>query len=426
MERRLQQRFLKLVHSHMRSAHALAAGVASMPNFQSAFAGTQAAWRFLNNDRVTLPALVAPLREIGVGQTQQIHSQFVMLVHDWSKLTFKHPRRKQDLAQRTHAADIGYELTTALLVNPDNGAPIAPMELHLKTAQGMVSTRRPRPQVVHHNNQVLPTMKASGSWGLARPVVHVIDQELDSVDHFRQWAAKGHKFLVRAGKRRVCWRGKSHLLTEISQELKRQNQLRHVGTVSYQGKGVPLWVAETEVVLNRPARKHLQSQFYRIPGRPLTLRFLIVQVHNEQGETIAEWMLLSNVPLDWASTEHLAYCYYWRWRIESFFKLLKGHGHQIEYWQQATGIAIARRLLVASMACVVVWQLQEDNSKDAIELKKTLVRLSGRQMKRSRPYTAPALLAGLWTLLSMLELMAHKDLRQLKRLAQQYLSFDTG
>ena len=38
-------------------------------------------------------------------------------------------------------------------------------------------------------------------------------------------------------------------------------------------------------------------------------------------------------------------------------------------------------------------------------------------MKRTRPHTAPALLAGLWVMLSMLALLEHYDLDDLKRLA---------
>jgi hypothetical protein len=132
------------------------------------------------------------------------------------------------------------------------------------------------------------------------------------------------------------------------------------------------------------------------------------------------------MPVEWTSTEQLARCYYWRWRIESFFKLLKSHGQQLEQWQQETGLAIGRRLLVAAMACVVIWQLQADASPEAVELKNVLVRLSGRQTKRHRPHTAPALLAGLWILLSMLALLEDYPLSDLKRLAAQIPYLDTG
>ena len=191
----------------------------------------------------------------------------------------------------------------------------------------------------------------------------------------------------------------------------------------YQGRAAQLWVTETEVVLAQPARTMVpcgrgkkKKKQVEIPGPPLTLRLIVVQVRDDNGQMLATWHLLSNAPATLLSAEQLARCYYWRWRIESYFKLLKSHGQQLEHWQQETGAAIFRRLLVATMACVTVWHLQSDSSPAATELKTTLIRFSGRQTKRTRPHTAPALLAGLWVALTMLEYLEHHDLKDLKRL----------
>jgi hypothetical protein len=57
-------------------------------------------------------------------------------------------------------------------------------------------------------------------------------------------------------------------------------------------------------------------------------------------------------------------------------------------------------------------------------MREVLVRLSGRQMKRgrgARGFTEPALMAGLAILVPMLDLLAHCDLEQLRRLAQTTL-----
>jgi hypothetical protein len=418
LERRLQSRFMALVHSHLQAAPKLAAGIASLPSAGSAFASTQAAWRFLNNDRVSLAALIEPLRQVGRDRVRDSAADFVLLVHDWCKLSYDHPTRKTDLTQLTHVDDVGYELTTALLVSAENGLPLAPVEMHLRTARGMLSTRTQAPRTRPHLEQILPTMNASQTWGLDRPVVHVIDREADSVDHYRRWDKHGHSFLIRADDRRVKWNGKPWLLSEIGRELRREDKLSHVGDATYQGRAAQLWVAETDVVLHRPAKKNVAGRKYERPGRPLPLRFIKAQVRDLQGRVLATWMLLSNAPAAWAGAEKLARCYYWRWKIESFFKLLKSHGQQLEQWLQETGPAIARRLLIASMACVVVWQLQADDSPRAVELKKILVRLSGRQMKYGTTHTAPALLAGLWALLSTLALLEHHDLDDLKSLAE--------
>jgi hypothetical protein len=415
VESRLQKRYLIVVQSHLRSAPELAAGVASFPGTSEAFAATQATWRFLNNQRIGMPDLVEPLREVGRSRVRELKSRFVLLVHDWCKLSFTYGKR--DLTQLTHATDIGYELTTALMVSADDGSPLAPMEMHLKTAAGVISTRDPTPQGVPHLDQVLPTMEASRRWELDKSLLHVIDREADSVDYFRKWDAAGFKFLVRADDRRVQWSGKSVLLSEIRRSLAQRGEFRKVtDEASYRGKAAQLWVAETQVVLNRPAKKNVRGKRFQVAGRPLSLRYVVVQLRDGTGKVLAEWMLLTNAS-KCVHTEHLARCYYWRWRIESYFKLLKSHGQQLEQWQQETGPAIARRLLVASMACVVVWQLQTDDTPQAMALKAILIRLSGRQMKRTRPHTAPALLAGLWVMLSMLALLEHYDLDDLKRLA---------
>jgi hypothetical protein len=410
----------------MRSAPTLAAGVAALPSTSSAFAATQAAWRFHANERVTLHALVEPLRAVGRQRVERSQAPFALLVHDWSKFRFQHPKGKRDRVQLTHKTDVGYEATAALLVSAEDGSPWAPMELHLKTAAGVLSTRPRAPKDLAHLEQVLPTMKASRHWGLAKPLVHVIDREADSVDHYRRWDAAGFRFLIRGDDRSVRWHGKPCLLSAISQERQRHGKFHHVREVSYHDGTAQLWVAETTVVLHRPAKKNVKDRRYARPGRPLGLRYIVVQLRDEVGGVLAEWMLLSNVSPAWATAEVLAFCYYWRWRIESFFKLLKGHGQQLEHWQQETGAAVARRLLVATMACVTVWHLQADESTEALELKSILIRLSGRQTKRSRPHTAPALLAGLWVLLSMLALLEHCDLDRLKTLVAQVPCLNTG
>lgn len=425
LEQRLQRRYVILVQSHLHTAPELAAGVRSLPSISSSFAATQAAWRFFNNERVRLSKLVEPLRDVGRERTAALESDFVMLVHDWCKLTFRHAS-KRDRAQLTHETDVGYELTTALLVSPDDGSPLAPMEIHLKTGKGILSTREPRPSDVHHLEQVLPTMRVSRRWGLAQPVLHVIDREADSLDHFRQWDRKRHYFLVRADDRRAKFEGKSRFLTEICAMLRKRNVFRHVGTAEYQYRPAELWVAETEVVLDRTVKKRIGGKRIRCGGRALSLRFLVVQLRSSSGRVLAEWFLLTNAPLSWADAEKLAHCYYWRWRIESFFKLMKSHGQQVEHWLQESAPALARRLLVAAMACVVVWQLQVDKSPEAMVLKNVLIRLSGRQTKRTRPHTAPALLAGIWTLLSMLALLQQYKLSEIKQLAALIPSFNTG
>lgn len=439
MDRRLQRRYGILVKSHMHTVPRTATGPALGIGPTPGFAVTQATWRFLNNDDVTLPALVEPLRQEGrqaIAAAQQkrdalaaTQAPFALLVHDWCKLDYRRHTSKRDVVQLTHQTDVGYELTTALLVDAEQGWPLAPMELHLKTAEGVHSTRSPGTCAdVHHLDQILPTMEASGGWQVPAKLVHVIDREADSVGHYRQWDGAGHLFLVRADDRRVQWRGESMLLSEIVAALEAEGAFQTAREIEFHGRPAQQRVAETEIVLDRPAKKRSGGRQREVAGRALSLRLVIAQACDASGVQ-GQWLLLTNAPATEADAALVALWYYWRWRIESFFKLLKSSGQEIEHWQQESGPAIARRLLVAAMACVVVWRLQRLETAEAEELRGVLIRLSGRQMKRKRPHTAPALLAGLYVLLEMLDFLSdyHGDLNHLRDLIRATIPvLDTG
>lgn len=151
-------------------------------------------------------------------------------------------------------------------------------------------------------------------------------------------------------------------------------------------------------------------------------RYVVSRILSDDGEIIAEWLLMTNVATVEASD--IALWYYWRWQIECFFKLLKKAGHDLESWQQETGLAIAKRLLVVSMACVVVWEIAAAKDKKSEDLRAFLIKLSGRQMKWEVSFTNPALLAGLWVFLSMQEVLncySSEELTALQETARNFL-----
>jgi hypothetical protein len=417
-DERLEKRWLILVRSQMKSASPLAAGVGSLPSTATALAATQAAYRFYSNERITLAELIVPLRDYARERIAESSMPFVLVAHDWCKLSFPGHSFREDMAELSRTSDVGYEITTALAISADDGAPLAPVEMHLKTKDAFLSTRE-CVKPAHHLEQVLPTMQASPVWNLGKPIVHVIDQEADSIGHWRKWSAPGHKVLIRGDDRVARWEGRSLKLSEIRKKLEKQDAFRDAGPALYHGRQARLRVAETSVILDRPARTMINGKQVSVPGPALTMRLVLTRVEDEHGKLLASWYLLSNVPAEWADAAKLARCYYWRWRIESYFKLLKSHGFQLEDWLQETGPAIARRLLVVSMAAVTVWQLMADDSAPAQELKTILTRLSGRQMKRNKPFTAPALLAGLWSLLAMLDTLEQYDVSALHALVAQ-------
>lgn len=419
-------RYLQMVQEHMKSANKNAAGPSLLPGENQAATATQATWRFLNNPNVLLTDLIEPLRQVGRDACHQSDSNYVLLAHDWCKIDYKNHTTKSDLRQITHQHDIGYEMTTSLLIDAANGCTLAPMQMHLRTGSTVHSTATKVPQCdAHHLDQLTPTMREAQQWGLERKIVHVIDREADALGRMRQWDQEGHLFLVRCDDRRVKWNNQSVLVSEIAEHFDSEMLFEPVGEALYRGTAVRQEVAETEIILHRPHSEVVKGEKTTVTGRPLTSRLVVTRLLDENDYVLAEWTLLTNVFDNEVTGHQIALWYYWRWLIETFFKLLKSHGQELEQWQQQSGEAIARRILVASMACVVVLHLQQDDSEEALETKKILVRLSGRQMKHGCVSTAPALLAGYMKLLSIIDLLTQTDvdIGQLKRIARKALPF---
>jgi hypothetical protein len=424
-EPRLQRRYRQLVLEHLHSSDPLAAGIhaLALPELAGGFAAVLGGHRFLHNDRVTLPQLIEPLHAVAHHWRAQAPDAWGLCIEDWSTLSYPGHRRKADQTRLTHRNSRGYELACVLLVEGTAGAPVAPLELRLRAAHEVFSTRTPAPATdAYRIDEVLPSMKAVATLQLGGPLVHVIDREADSVAAYRDWQAARQHFLVRAkGGRKVRWQGEELSLATLAGRL----EFRRSREVDYKGQKAVQRVATAEVVLDRPAWRHRkrggQTSNERVPGPAITLRLVITRVCDATGKTLAVWYLLTNVPVS-VLAETVALWYYWRWRIESLFKLLKSHGQQVERWQQEGGEAIAKRLLVAAMACALVWRLQRHPAPAAGRLRELLVRLSGRQQEHGHEPTAPALLAGLWVLLAMLEALERHSVEELRGFAKLVLN----
>jgi hypothetical protein len=333
-------------------------------------------------------------------------------------LHYRDHTSKRDRVELGNSQDLGYELLTCLVVSDRDGAPLAPVCQQLRAQAGVYSTRSARLLPERSQLDMLnPVLDHVEGLRLGKPLVHIIDAEADSVAHYRRWARHGRLFLVRAdGERRVLFEGQDVPLSQVVEVLRTRGAFHKTRTVDYHGREAQQWVAEAEVVLHRPAYPQRKGQKrVAVPGPPLRLRLVVGELRLD-GQAQERWLLLTNVP-GTVTAERVALWYFWRWLVETYFKLLKGAGQQLEHWQQETGLAVAKRLLVASMACVVVWAMARTPGPEGESLRAVLVRLSGRQMPWGKSHTDAALLAGLWVLLSMLELLEHYDLDKLRRLA---------
>jgi hypothetical protein len=416
----LQRRYWQMVESHAQASQALASGIHALPETRSVFAAAQAAHRFLNNPRVTLRALAKPLVEAARREAASGCDRWALVVHDWSQLMYPGHHAKEDrVALSSRGGPEGYELQTTLVVSDRDGTPLAPVAMSLRAADGVHCSRcwKVRP-AISPLDELAPAMSFAEQQSLGRPLVHIVDAEADSVAHFREWSRSGLFYLVRADDRLVEWEGSEQKCSAIRSMLDERALFRDVRAVKYHGKPARQHVAEVAVRLLRPGQRNRPGSQDRqkIPGPPLPLRLVLAEVRSPSGEVLAIWRLLTNLPTE-VDASTVALWYYWRWSIEKYFKLLKNAGMNVEGWQQESAHAIAARLLVASMACVTVWRLARSSHPQAENVRRFLVRLSGRQMKRSHTWTMPAMLAGLWNLLAMLDVLNQYTPAELRELA---------
>ena len=415
----------------MSISQSVATGTHRAAKLKERFAAAVGASRFYRNPRVSLPQMAEPLIKSARLAVRIECRDYALVMHDWSDLKYSTHESKTERTMLSKETELGYELQTSLVVSDRDGAPLAPVYLGLRAADGVHSTRRETVLPVRAGlDELGRTINHIERLGLPKDLVHVVDREGDSVLHMRRWQRQKHLFVLRADEvRRVEFDRQSQLLKEVVESLAAQFEFSR--EVEIKGKKADQYVAETTVSLTRPAKLHRRQHGQRVrryvSGPALELRLIVAEVRDKQGKVLARWLLWSNLPKE-VSASTIALWYYWRWRIESFFKLLKRGGLHLEQWQQESVEAIARRLLVAAQASVIVWALMQSNDAQSAQLRRMMIDLSGRLMKHGVEFTAPALLAGMMNLLAIIDALdsyAVDDLRHMAKLVNTMFNLET-
>ena len=95
-----------------------------------------AAWRFLDNPRVSLPALAQPLLQAACSLAAVHCSHFALTVLDWSWLNYCRHTSKADRMKGPYGV-VGYKLLSALLLSDQDGLPLTPLCVQVQTARGL-------------------------------------------------------------------------------------------------------------------------------------------------------------------------------------------------------------------------------------------------------------------------------------------------
>lgn len=295
VEPRLNKRYQRLVDEHMNASEPLSAGLKALPDKISSFASTQAAWRFYANESVSLQVLQTPLTAAAHQGIAEHCGNYALCVHDWSRLRYNH-QNKTDTYAITHETDIGYDLQTSLIVSDLTGRPLAPVAQRLVSANGSYASYGKATldiPVKAHLDEVTDCIHYLETQSFAKPLVHTIDREGDSIGHVRQWDVAGCYWLVRAKDNPgVNYNDNPMALKTVAKEL----FFTKTQKVNYHGKTYWQWTAQADVTITRPATPNQKkSKKPAVSGVPVSARLVVSRVLSEDGSVLAEWLLLTNV-----------------------------------------------------------------------------------------------------------------------------------
>ncbi len=192
-EPRLKKRYRQLVSEHLNNQQSWAAGSTALSiGTKRAFAATQGAWRFYDNDAVTLPAMIEPLIEVARTTLAESPSDYALVAHDVSHLDYRTHQRKKDRKLLSNKNELGYILQPALVVEAITGKPLAPVYQSVTASDGRHTTRSEKVEPVQSmTDGVTTAMGAAESLDLGKKLVHMADREADSVWHYRHWDDQG-------------------------------------------------------------------------------------------------------------------------------------------------------------------------------------------------------------------------------------------
>ena len=397
---------------------------------------TQAVWRFLNNPVVTIKELFEPIEKTLEVEIEKQCDEYILAMSDWSHLDYKKHTRKKELKtenRKNNCKKIGYDLQTTIAVSDKTGEPIAPLVHNLKTSKKVYSTYNDNidMKLTHLEELALRTKTIDNNLKTNKKIVHIVDRESDSIAFMRLLAEFKQFFLLRVKKTSKVnyYDKKSNKIIEIKQsDLANKLSLgKKVKRIKYKNKSVNIHVNECDITISRDATKMVigkdgKKTLQKTPGETLNLRFIVERlVDVETNEVVAEWLLVTNILDKSISAEILATWYYYRWKIESYFKLLKSSGFNLEEWQQTEPLALFKRLIIISNACMMVWRIANANTDNAKKIRDFLIKLSGKQLEYRVEFTYPALMTGLENYLTFMDLLARHSIDDLFKMKEELI-----
>lgn len=410
-------------------------------------------WRFLSNDRVSVPSLIAR-STAGIGEA--VAGRSVLCIQDGSTISLcgRLGGRKGFCAIGGGGEHPGFHLHPSLVLDARTGSCLGLGDVAVHDEPRAVGDK-------HWNRHQDVLDKKTGTWlrcgmaarerlGAADSVTHIADREADFFEmmlEFGQNRRENEHFIVRSNADRhlghlpgrgktpykgspdvAIWhRGSEHppLLVPHRSPLAammRQLPVRAVWELplpatckrSARTARVELRFAE-QVPICRPQNGYART--YQGQPLPGSLKVTVVEVReidppSDPSDEPVHWRLFTSHPVkNVEDARQIVQWYAWRWKIELLFAAAKSRGLDLEHAQIQYADRLKKLAILVAMAAVTVIQLIQARDgttqqpiADAFEpedielLCQIAPKLEGKTLKQQNPHPAHSLAFAAWVI----------------------------
>jgi hypothetical protein len=355
-DKRLVNRLMHLGNSFF------AMPTANIPQACSGAAAAKAAYRFFDNEQVSMDAILKPHLQ---ATEQRVRShEVVLVVQDTTSLNYTHHSETEGLGpiNNTLNTSVGLLLHDTMAFTPD-GTPLGLLDVQCwarrEEETGKKYERHAKPIEDKESNKWLSSYRAVSAVQAGCPTTKLIvmaDREADIHELFAEHDAlrKSAELLIRAEKTRN--RNVAHDENCVQRLWPFMQELKPAGivevTVPPRPDRVPrtakLEIRFSPVTLKAPRTKP------ELPEVPLFAVYAYEIDAPAEVDSPLEWMLLTTLPVTSLEEAKTALAYYAkRWGIEIYHRVLKS-GCRIEDRQLGTAKRLANCLAIDM---VVAWRI---------------------------------------------------------------------
>lgn len=328
----------------------------SIPATFASWGETLAAYRFFDNEQVSVDNILSAHREATINRVKK--ENVVLMIQDTSEIDYTHRADIDGMGPLSYESQQGFYLHPSLVVTP-NRTPLGVIDAKMWSRKelGIKRTRKQRPIEEKESYRWVEGFSMANDVAQACPdtlVVNIMDREGDIYELLMQSAkTNAARWIIRSAQNRKL-ASEDETLNKIWDKIRKKPNVAEIEfelpKKEDRKKRVVKQIVKTMCVTLCPP----QRNGIKLPEVKVNVVFC-TEKQVPKGDEALEWLLLTSVEIDDAERAiEIIKWYLCRWEIEIFFKILKT-GCKIEELQFEN---FERTKNCVALYMIVAWRIQ--------------------------------------------------------------------